>query len=229
MSIELKIKAMSLGAEIRIIRAQERRITKNLRKRRKRRHLLSSVAAAEERRATIRAHHAGHGGLSEEARATCWARAFLAGKPYRRIENESELKDDPNLQMRLLALATRMALKYASPCVLAGKPGDNRHPNAIVMEKILNWLGRDVRIFTARVSGCDRAEVERHINRWCWKYLGQPLPITCTKDFNMIELWDDRCVQVVPNSGRTIAETINPQIIVCAACGDRLGKVAVAI
>jgi hypothetical protein len=32
------------------------------------------------------------------------------------------------------------------------------------------------------------------------------LRVQCYKDLNMIELWDDRAVQVVPNTGRTLAE-----------------------
>ena len=33
-----------------------------------------------------------------------------------------------------------------------------------------------------------------------------PLAVQCHKDVDMIELWDDRAVQVVPNTGRTLAD-----------------------
>jgi hypothetical protein len=41
-----------------------------------------------------------------------------------------------------------------------------------------------------------------HIQKWCQTHLGVVLPITCKKDLAMIQLWDDRAVQVEPNTGR---------------------------
>lgn len=45
------------------------------------------------------------------------------------------------------------------------------------------------------------------IQDWTEKHLGARLTVTCVKDLHMIELWDDRAVQVVVNTGRTLAET----------------------
>jgi hypothetical protein len=39
------------------------------------------------------------------------------------------------------------------------------------------------------------------IQVWCDKNIGQVLELTCVKDYGMIELWDDRAVRVVPNTG----------------------------
>jgi len=39
---------------------------------------------------------------------------------------------------------------------------------------------------------------------WCEKHLGLALPVTCVKDMHMIELWDDRAVQVVTNTGMPV-------------------------
>jgi len=92
-------------------------------------------------------------------------------------------------------------------------------PIAPMVERVKRWLasGLDVRIFTARVDGGTAAlsmgdkngeahrdvdAVKHHIEVWCERHLGRVLPITCTKDYAMIELWDDRCVQVEPNTGR---------------------------
>jgi hypothetical protein len=90
--------------------------------------------------------------------------------------------------------------------------------------------GRDVRIFTARcwpllhvpasaefwgdalhTAGVDtRGGVEREmiaahavhaIRQWCKKHLGQVLAVTCVKDIHMLELFDDRAVQVEANTG----------------------------
>lgn len=49
--------------------------------------------------------------------------------------------------------------------------------------------------------------IERNrIYTWCREHLGRQLPVTCSKDFQMVELWDDRCEQMIPNTGVTISE-----------------------
>ena len=80
-----------------------------------------------------------------------------------------------------------------------------------MVTRVKAWLaeGRAVKIFTARVShdGSPRRlneanEARAAIELWCAKHLGQTLPITNAKDYAMIELWDDRCVRVMPNTGK---------------------------
>lgn len=46
--------------------------------------------------------------------------------------------------------------------------------------------------------------VEKTIHEWCALYGLPKLEITCTKDFGMIMLYDDRCTQVETNTGRLI-------------------------
>jgi hypothetical protein len=79
-------------------------------------------------------------------------------------------------------------------------------PIAPMANRVLAWLaeGKDVRIFTARVTPgkIDRAECIKAIDQWCEDVFGQTLPITHEKDTGMLELWDDRAVQVIPNTGR---------------------------
>lgn len=80
-------------------------------------------------------------------------------------------------------------------------------PIGMMVERVKLWRSRniDVRIFTARVGAREeeeRARVVLAIEKWCMEHLGEVLPITATKDFGMMELWDDRCVQVVPNTGQ---------------------------
>ena len=79
-----------------------------------------------------------------------------------------------------------------------------------MQDRVKAWLdeGRDVRIVTARVSHDGSAarmvEAQRAmvaIMRWCEEHLGRALPVTCSKDYAMVEIWDDRAVQVIPNSG----------------------------
>lgn len=92
-------------------------------------------------------------------------------------------------------------------------------PIPLMLERVKKWLaeGRDVRIFTARVgrSGLTNPNgtvdnypfaewQEDLIAAWCLTYIGKTLPITATKDLEMLELWDDRAVQVELNTGKII-------------------------
>ena len=86
-------------------------------------------------------------------------------------------------------------------------------PVPLMLERVHAWIvgGRDVRIFTARVyrmlypEGTPEREegiqVVANIHAWLIAQGLPALPVTCFKDFGMVELWDDRCVQVVPNTG----------------------------
>lgn len=86
-------------------------------------------------------------------------------------------------------------------------------PIPAMLERVKGWLdkGLDVRIFTARVSHDGTEERVRDavvagaaIAEWCKTHLGRALPITCTKDYGMVELWDDRAVQVEANTGKPV-------------------------
>lgn len=78
-------------------------------------------------------------------------------------------------------------------------------PVPVMLERVKAWLaaGQEVRIFTARVTPNDGNEhiARRYIQRWLLKHLGVELAVTNQKDFAMIQLWDDRAVQVEPNTG----------------------------
>lgn len=76
-------------------------------------------------------------------------------------------------------------------------------PIPLMMNRVRDWInsGFEVRIFTARAS---LPESVPPVREWLKKHgLGQ-LVITNEKDFGMIALWDDRCVQVEPNTGRRV-------------------------
>jgi hypothetical protein len=78
-----------------------------------------------------------------------------------------------------------------------------------MLERVRQWRREDrtVKIFTARVEPpYDPAQVTREdviaaIQDWTEKHLGERLEVTATKDLFMVELWDDRAVQVEPNVG----------------------------
>ncbi len=79
-----------------------------------------------------------------------------------------------------------------------------------MLDRVKKWRaeGYEVRIFTARVSKEDEAvEARKRIEEWCLLYLGEILPITHMKDYQMMELWDDRCVQVIPNTGMPVGHS----------------------
>lgn len=89
-------------------------------------------------------------------------------------------------------------------------------PIPLMVDRVKAWLsaGTTVKIFTARVCGhIDDAELQETIRApiraWCLEHIGQELDITCTKDFAMIELWDDRCVSVKINTGLVLGGTGN--------------------
>lgn len=65
---------------------------------------------------------------------------------------------------------------------------------------------RKVKIFTARVSSMNpnREEARKAIERWCIIHIGQVIPITSEKDFEMLDLYDDRCHHVEANTGRIL-------------------------
>ena len=69
--------------------------------------------------------------------------------------------------------------------------------------RVRKWIaeGKEIRIFTARATIPEQIPF---VEAWCERHFGVVLPVTCCKDFGMIELWDDRCVQVEINTGRRV-------------------------
>ena len=78
-------------------------------------------------------------------------------------------------------------------------------PIAPMLERVKRWLaeGREVKIFTARASVPEQVAP---IERWCLEHVGVVLAVTNVKDFGCIEIWDDCCVQVQPNTGMPVSE-----------------------
>lgn len=79
-----------------------------------------------------------------------------------------------------------------------------------MLSRVRRWInqGRTVRIFTARVSAPEpeRSEAIAAIQNWLVQCGLPPLEVTNVKDFKMVEMWCDRAVGVVPNTGRRISE-----------------------
>lgn len=78
-----------------------------------------------------------------------------------------------------------------------------------MVERIREWLkeGIIVKIFTARVAQEEYRELHtKIIQDFCMEQFGQKLEVTCSKDYDTIEIWDDRAVQLEFNTGRRIGE-----------------------
>lgn len=75
--------------------------------------------------------------------------------------------------------------------------------------RVKAWLAQGivVKVLTARVSGNAPPAVREAIEAWTEEHLGTRLEVTCSKDYNMLELWDDRAVQVVCNTGCPVGRT----------------------
>jgi hypothetical protein len=89
-------------------------------------------------------------------------------------------------------------------------------PIAPMVERVKLWLdnGRKVKIFTARVSHDGTLSRKREaaiaheaIQAWCATHIGSVLEVTNVKDYAMIELWDDRAVQVRQNTGIPVGDS----------------------
>ena len=83
-------------------------------------------------------------------------------------------------------------------------------PVPLMIKRIKIWLqmGYRVKIVTARFQNPEEAVPP--IRKWLEKQGLPPLEITNAKDMDMIELWDDRCVQVIPNTGKPIGPNPEP-------------------
>jgi len=76
-----------------------------------------------------------------------------------------------------------------------------------MVERVKRFLaqGVEVRIVTARVNSRMTFE-HRHahtgiIKQWCIQHIGAELPVQAEKDYDMVLLYDDRCVSVQTDTG----------------------------
>lgn len=74
-------------------------------------------------------------------------------------------------------------------------------PIPSMLARVKYWIsqGITVKIFTARA--CIPEQIPP-IKEWLKRHGLGDLDVTNVKDFGMVELWDDRAIQVIPNTGR---------------------------
>lgn len=84
-------------------------------------------------------------------------------------------------------------------------------PIPAMLERVKEWIdkGKEVHILTARAAPIrdgTKGYARRidPIKQWLKRNVGKELPITYKKDSEMLELWDDRAVQVEPNTGQRV-------------------------
>ena len=79
-------------------------------------------------------------------------------------------------------------------------------PRMVELVKKLEKAGYGIKIFTARVSSENPAKEESYkaIVKWCYDVFGKPFEITAEKDYGMVRLYDDRCIQVKENTGEIL-------------------------
>lgn len=75
-------------------------------------------------------------------------------------------------------------------------------PIPLMVKRVKGWLavGTRVKIMTARAYQASEEDIKR-VQDWTEKHIGHRLEVTCSKDYSMIELWDDRAVGVEFNTG----------------------------
>lgn len=82
-------------------------------------------------------------------------------------------------------------------------PDNIGEPIPKMMERVKKWKAAGIRlkIFTARASIPSQIPP---VKKWLEKHGLGDLEITNKKDFQMIEIWDDNCVQVIKNTGEPV-------------------------
>jgi len=84
-------------------------------------------------------------------------------------------------------------------------------PKMVERVKEILAAGMTVKIFTARMSEPDmdvRRRVIKAIREWTLEHIGVALDPTNVKTYDMIECYDDRIIQVIPNTGVPIEEEV---------------------
>lgn len=93
-------------------------------------------------------------------------------------------------------------LAYDDPKLSLSKIGDPVPP---MLDRVREMLDRGMRvkIFTARASDTEQLPI---IRRWLAEHGLPELEITNVKDYGMLRLYDDRCIQVERNTGRLVTD-----------------------
>lgn len=90
-------------------------------------------------------------------------------------------------------------------------------PEVVARVKEARRRGIRVWIFTARVDRLTHTDVDVAlaigvIEAWCRTHIGEALPVTSIKRRDFSEIWDDRAVQIVRNTGCAVGSAFHPSV-----------------
>jgi hypothetical protein len=92
-------------------------------------------------------------------------------------------------------------------------------PVTLMLQRVKFWIDHkiEVKIVTARVAASGKENNEKIVDSaqfaqrqrkmiqdWCVLHIGYSLEVRSDKDFRMVELWDDRAIQIIPNTGQRV-------------------------
>ena len=152
MSVKLKIKSKHLSQEASIIRFEERKLLKNVAYHREQHNKLGFNSQYDTNNDSDYRSYTSLNGhrrtdVRNENRATFLARAFIAGMPYKAIENKR--KDDELFKYIILPRVIALICKYGSSQETIWKD-----------DGVTVW---DYKSQTKKPT----AEFRAHINQWC--------------------------------------------------------------
>jgi len=75
-----------------------------------------------------------------------------------------------------------------------------------MVARVRDWMdhGHTVKIFTPRA--CEEEGVAL-VEQWIKEHGLPELEVTCEKDLHMLELWDNRAIQIIANTGKPVGES----------------------
>lgn len=107
MSIELKIKSKHLALEPAIIRKEENKILKQIRSGR-----INDTVPLLRKYNELHLHRKWN--VRNEARATELARAYIAGKPYKTVEQKRKPENELKFKNKIIPRIAAMVMKYGT-------------------------------------------------------------------------------------------------------------------
>ena len=86
------------------------------------------------------------------------------------------------------------------------KPDKIGDPVPLMADRVRRWLakGDEVVILTARMhpsNGDEIALFRPAFEEWSQKHFGTVLEVTCEKDPRMVDIWDDKAVHILKDTG----------------------------
>lgn len=89
-----------------------------------------------------------------------------------------------------------------------GKPVANQlgAPVPLMVERLYDWQRRGLMVKIVTPLASTEEGVVR-VRDWLVEHGLPGLPVTNAKDLHMLELWDARCVQVIPNTGVPVGQS----------------------